>query len=722
MKLNAKSILFIGTLLLLFGVTFLSKGVPSLQTSLNDLFSVKVNNTILPKEIVNKYSNNLSIIIEASSFELAKEKADILHTRLLEFGINDIIYSAPKNMLEQGSEYLKKYKNSFLDTDTYKLLLQNKTTDVRQQTVQDIQTSWMPTILPLREDPFLLLTHYVQNMPKPAFSWREKDGVFYQQKNEKFYILMMIHLTQNDMNNFIEQIKFIQSVIQPLSKEVIFHLSGAPIHTVQMFQKSRTEIFIISLLGAFSLLILTYRLFSNIKITLHIIFNLILSFACGCLLIFLFCSQIHILTFAFGASLIGICIDYSYHRFWATKTQNIQNITYSFLTTVCCFVPLLLSSFPLLNQIALFIIGGLIGTFIWIMFICYPQTNIQKDLQLHLCFPKKAKVLFLVIGLFIILFGFKNINFSNSLQSLYQAHPSLIQEEKLSNELNGHSYSHLLLVRGNSLQDTLEKEEKIKESEDFFCLASVLPSINKQKQNHMLIKKLYQSEVKNLKADLHFKFQPTYQQTEIIKEDQFKEIFPSYLNQFVIEADQETWAITPLSKEIVLPNNSDAILFDPTNYLAKELDRYAIKSYQTLGFSLICLLFTLVFIYRKKAIQYLIPSVLSCAETVALLSLTHDITFFHLLSLFVVIGLGIDYTIFLFSPHKTIRPVLFSFLSSFIGFGLLSFVSFTMISIMGKTIALGLLFSFINAFILANNDPENTRKLGKQLLSILPRK
>jgi predicted exporter len=81
------------------------------------------------------------------------------------------------------------------------------------------------------------------------------------------------------------------------------------------------------------------------------------------------------------------------------------------------------------------------------------------------------------------------------------------------------------------------------------------------------------------------------------------------------------------------------------------------------------------------------------------------ITFFHLLGLFIVIGLGMDYAIFHINMKKNaeLRPVFYSFLTSFIGFGLLAFTSFFLIAAMGMILAIGIAVSYVVSLYLFRN-------------------
>ena len=704
MTLAAKRFVFFTGIILGICLIFLFRFPVHIQSSLNDLFPVRVNGRSLPKEVTNKYANIINIVVEAESFEKAKEKSDELFDRLKSLGMQNVTYHVPKNVVQNSMDYFKAHQNSFLSPEMRQSLLTQGTSFVREKAVNKIQSSWMPTIVPLHKDPFMLLTDYIQNMPQPVSSFSEKEGVLWQEREGKNYILILVKLSYDNINELIGQVRLIQQQALFENADYRVHLSGTPIHTVQMFEKTKWDISVISVLALLMLFVLTYLLFYRFGVVLRVAFNLLIAFISGILSVFLFSPTIHFLTFAFGTSLVGICIDYSFHRFYCQDSKSVlsKNIFYSFLTTISCFIPLLFSDFALLYQIALFTIGGLTGTFLWIFISPRPAMKASTGSSfkmIQIPFKRILLVCFIAVGVW----GLVQIRMDHSPQNLYKPPKILQQEEAFFHQLNDKSFSYILLISGKNTQSVLEKEEKIKEKESFFSLSSVLPSLKKQEENATLIRDLYSKEAPKIKTELGLKKMPVFQQMPVIDEGTFQDQFGFLSRQFVLRTSDDVWSITPLAKKIEL-KNSDALIFEPAKYLSEQLDLYALKSYKNLAVSFILLFCILYIIYRKMAVRYLFPSLLGCAGTLGFLLLCgQGITFFHLLSLFVVIGLSMDYTIFLFSSQTVYKPVFFSFLSSFIGFGLLSFVHFRMIAIMGQTIALGLLLSFLTTVLVKKN-------------------
>ena len=165
-----------------------------------------------------------------------------------------------------------------------------------------------------------------------------------------------------------------------------------------------------------------------------------------------------------------------------------------------------------------------------------------------------------------------------------------------------------------------------------------------------------------------------------------------WLDLFVFSANGQFYSITPIEQDI---KADDAITLSPRDYLSQKLNDFAKEAYACLAASSVILLVMLFLFYGKKVWLYLAPCVLAILCVLGVLALTNtSVNFFHILSFFIVLGVGMDYTIFNMSGF-TNKAVLFSFLSSFVGLGLLSFASFELIASMGLVLGLGLLLAFV---------------------------
>ena len=131
--------------------------------------------------------------------------------------------------------------------------------------------------------------------------------------------------------------------------------------------------------------------------------------------------------------------------------------------------------------------------------------------------------------------------------------------------------------------------------------------------------------------------------------------------------------------------------------------------------------------WRRGVAVCFLSATMAALATVGLLGwLGEPITFFNLLCLFIFVGLGLDYSIFTWHARRhrscglhslsptpslaggrltsTDRAVRYSFLTSFVGFGLLSFTEFAVTRSMGMTLAAGLAFSYLAAKVFCGGE------------------
>lgn len=108
----------------------------------------------------------------------------------------------------------------------------------------------------------------------------------------------------------------------------------------------------------------------------------------------------------------------------------------------------------------------------------------------------------------------------------------------------------------------------------------------------------------------------------------------------------------------------------------------------------------LVFYRSGAAIRTAIPAAAGLALTLATLGWMHEpVNLFHVLSLLLVLGLGVDYAIILREGrnHNAVLAVFLSMTTTLISFGLLGFSSVPFVRSIGITVAFGVAYTFLIA-------------------------
>jgi len=116
-----------------------------------------------------------------------------------------------------------------------------------------------------------------------------------------------------------------------------------------------------------------------------------------------------------------------------------------------------------------------------------------------------------------------------------------------------------------------------------------------------------------------------------------------------------------------------------------------------IGVMLACLL---VFYRSSAAPRTALPAVVGLTLTLATLGLLHEpLNLFHVLSLLLVLGLGVDYAIILREgrSRQAVLAVFLSMTTTLISFGLLGFSSVPFVRSIGITVAFGVAYTFLIA-------------------------
>ena len=284
------------------------------------------------------------------------------------------------------------------------------------------------------------------------------------------------------------------------------------------------------------------------------------------------------------------------------------------------------------------------------------------------------------------------------MSAMYRPARDLAVSEKLIGELNASDKTAFLIVRGDDIQDVLETEEEIRDSRiQFFGVSSVIPSLKRQIENADLVKSLYAAKVKDIRRALALKNTPRFIDTPelTIYNDDIGDL-TNQIHQFVFLSNGKTYSVStvPLDTKI---DNKNARIIGVAQQIQTQMESYTHETYKLLVICGIMLLGVLFILYRRRAFRYLAPPLLGGLVSLGLLSIFGmSITFFHLLGLFIVIGLGLDYAIFHinYKTNAELRPVFYSFLTSFIGFGLLAFTSFFLVAALGTILAIGIAVSY----------------------------
>ena len=655
-----KKVLFIIISILIFIAAFFAAKTP--EVNLERAFLDKNSNLV---KLTNLSSNYLTVIFEAEN----KEDLDEIQTGFKKENLN----------YREITDIYKNYPENFLSDEIKNLIIEKNYKKLDEIALNQLYSPFSLILAPINSDPYLLSTNYLlsKNLDETI---KEKNGKFYSKENFKIK-------DKKQIENFLK--------LQKENEKGKIYLAGAPIHSYLTSEKSSFEINLICIISTIALILLFKFYFKNIKILIPVILSILFGFLFGFSISTLIFKKLHILTFVFSTTLIGISLDYSLHSFLVGDEKNfIKNLTVSMLTTVFAFLILLFSNMEILKQIAVFTSFGLIGVYLFVVFFLYGKINLtpKKTFEIE---NKKVKVVLSIFVLLVLILGGIKIKFNDDIKNLYKPTKKLELAEKINSEIFNSKQPNFILVEGKNLDEILQKEEKLN-IKNSISISNFIQSTKKQKENQKLVQNLYKN---NLDSYATFLSKAEIQK---LKNKEFK-IY-----------DVENF---PLKKDFMLDNSTSFIMtsekingsINPTVEITKKMTELRKEIlFLTPVLYLALFLFLTVSFGIKKGVKIIAPSLVGVLFSICFLGLFNiEINLFHILSLILITGFSLDYSIFRANSGSGSKCAVFvSFLSTAFSFLLLSTTSFKLISSIGLTLFLGVTVSYLLSLFMVKSNNE----------------
>jgi predicted exporter len=646
---------------------------------------------------------------------------------------------------------------NFLDSAAHTALATHSDKQLQTAATARLYANSQIRLLPLAKDPLGYLTDFAVNAMSSLGEGGESMGQTTLAGEEVFYAVHNLMLTSNalDMGAQDQALRFIRQLEADLQQEypaLQFLHSGIFFFAADAAQSSKKDISLISTGSALGILFLVLLIFRSVKALLLPA----LSIITGTVFAFIMCQvlfgTLHIFTLIFGASLIGVVVDYALHYFYFHSHQETEAdsrlfraLLLSLVTSVIGYSALSWSGLEALKQVAVF--SGLGLAFSWLVVISFGPwlvrgvtvhdtwLNVSVAKILH-AFAHVRTVIWLLAALSIgaLLLGLNQFSISSndSPRALFSPNPQLIKEEQLVNSLTVSTEpSSFIIVRGNSSQDVYTRIEQLEQrlnnsATKLTGVHNFFPSPENSARAFQLNQRLYGD--KGLALEFMRAQGFTAASIEELQESYAQQhfVWPSPADFFARHADQlpalwleheeriSTFLLLPKAVDLTqlksVAAELDGVTFvsvvEETTDALQELRRSAL-SLLAVAFAFIAALMLLRFRSLQMTFTILIVPLLALAGTVVILNaLQIPLTLFHVMALFLVLGLGMDYIIFVIEmwrdPHHTLSAIVLSAVTSFLAFGLLAASDLPAVSGFGLTVLIGNGLNLLGGLVVAS--------------------
>ncbi len=327
------------------------------------------------------------------------------------------------------------------------------------------------------QDPLLLTLR--------AFSdWRDRYGEDPRQTDDFYPIILESRYEPFDISRQRQLQWRIEQEFSRLARdhesELRLRITGVPVFAVSAQQRVKRDVSRVTLASSIGVLGVLWWLFRSWKMLPAI--TLVLGFACtvGALATQWFFGNVHALTLALGATLIGVCVDYPIHllahcregippgrvarRLWPTLTLGAA-------TTVIGYLALAATGYPGFQQTAVFAMAGIVTALLatlfmvppWVQgmpFHASPSLGMFTALQEGLVGYRRLLLTVLGVGLAAALLLLLRLEWLDDLERLAGFDARLRQQDTaLRKRLGGIEPGRAILVNATDLETALQRGE-----------------------------------------------------------------------------------------------------------------------------------------------------------------------------------------------------------------------------------------------------------------------
>ncbi len=676
-------------------------------------------------------------------------------------GIADVQYEVRNRVGETVTAY-QAYRHSLLSAKDRERLASGHGEALYRDAQRALYTpaGLMRPVTPA-EDPLGLLSDFLMAQVPPLGNVQLDGGVLSVRGEGKHWVLVIaetrdapfVTATQDAV---MPVINAATEKVRVMDAEVLS--SGLLPHAAYAAKQAHHEVAtfgLVSLIGTILLLLFVHRSMRPVLMSAGSIALGLMAALVACHWIF---GRVHLLTLVFGSSLIGVAADYSTYfltdafrvpRRWNGR-DAVRHVAPGVLlglgTALTAYAVLMAAPFPGLRQIAVFSAVGLTvacGCVLCLFPMMRPpqapdiSPRIERILRALLPQPmRKGGLLILLLIVLVGVVGISRLTVVNDLHLMQATPPQLKESERRVRALmNNPTESQFFLVTGATDQDVLRHEEALLPKLDalqaqgvissYAALTRALPSQKTQGENAtLLLRTAYAPDglLKRMLTELGY--EPA-QVSEKLAEAQAGARARLTVQDWLASAASDSYRHLWLGNvsghfatvitlggirdiaALRAVKQADVRLVDKVGDISTLLGRYQQITLWIvmLGYVAVLLLFSLRYGFCSALRVVLSPAIASVG-TIGIFGLIGEpLNLFSTFSLLLVLGIGIDYAIFLregrLSPLSSLIAVLVCAATALLSFGMLAFSSTPFIHSFGLTLLIGITLAVVVAQILA---------------------
>ena len=617
----------------------------------------------------------------------------------------------------------------------------------------------------LTQDPQLIFIKYLHgifNVSGPVI----KHGVWFDKRQESALLLVRIRSDSLDLDIMQRAVEEIRRVFasQVSISSVQLEIAGPGIMAVEtraMIEQAVTRLSVFMTILLILVFAIAYR---NLHLLLLAGIPLLSAVVVALTVTQVIFHEVHGIVLAFGITLLGVCLDYPLHLFSHLREGEQPSISLdriwptlflSGVSSVLAYLALLGSGFDGLSQLAVFAASGLtvaLAVTRYILPLWVSPDRVKPRLwPVGKSFNSAQKTVLAILLLCwpIVLIIQTEVFWETSIDAISPVPESArASDRKLRHDLNVPEVSHVFVQTGDDIEEVLQASENISQQivelqemgviTSIWSPSKILPSKQRQRQRQQSLPTEQQlsNEVEVALKDLPFKvsaFAPwidsvanSHNLVPLDYDLMMSTPMADNLMQGLFKHDDQwisTIRISGVQSNVALYNWLDLHPDVKESHVEiKRATEHLLVEYRSSTFErflgVVVLLAAIILIWSrniKRTIWILLPVSIGILTGFAVPLLTGaGINVFHLLALLLVLGMGLDYSLFFnrtdgdeLEKKQRTHAISISALTTSAAFSVLAFSSVPVMVSMGQTVATGVLMCFVSAWVLSSPTDKN---------------
>ena len=662
------------------------------------------------------------VMVGAPDFEQTKQAA-ITALAVLDPQRHKLLSGAGGEALPAGLlEQLKAGRGALLTREARQWLRTATAQDIGQRGLQNLLQPVGDGVSSWRDDPLGLWSEWLRERAQWS-PLRPRDGWLWLEDGGMDWIALPFKEPESAFQAWragviSQRVAIVRERVTAQRSGVRVLAAGSVLQAEAAAARARKEVSIIGSGSLLAVILLSWATFGSLRPILLVTLSLTIGCAAALSVTQLLFGQVHLLTLVFGASLVGVAEDYGIHYFAARQGQPVEQrwqqlrqispgLWLALATSGIAYLALGLAPFPGLRQIAVFSCVGLTAAFLTVL-CWFPWLDTKplrmtafarglgRSLDAWPRWPRGWKGVVLgIAGAVLLLSGLMRLRSVDDIRTLQNVSQAMLTEQlEVGRMLGLASPAQIFLVNGENGDELLSNESRLASRlaglitagtiREFQALSDWVPPLEQQRADANLIAAANREALQAALSVTGEAVDVTPPQVLTVTglaaqmrslplvetwQDEHGRHFSVVMLQGVNRA-----ALRALSAAAAdLPG---VRFVDNTARYSQLLATYRLRLSFLLLVGLAAVVLVLYLRYRARAWRAWLPTVLGAAITLACFGWAGiPLQLFVVLALILLLGMGIDYGIFM-QEHPGERSVWLAVaiagISTLLAFGLLA--------------------------------------------------